>query len=277
MTAPIGVFDSGVGGLTVLKELRRRLPSENYLYLGDTARVPYGTKGSATVQRFAREAAQFMAAQGVKRMVVACNTATAYALETVREVLDVPVHGVIEPGVRAALKVTSGRVGVICTPATEASGKYHDRLLELRPSLEVFTTACPLFVPLAEEGWDTGEIPLAVAKRYLAELHEKGVDSLILGCTHYPVLKGVIGEAMGPKVILVDSAVELAEAVAADLAAAGDAEPAGSSGYLRLLVSDVPQRFAQLSQRFLEHEVDEVEVVDLEHPESHGTTTGGRS
>jgi glutamate racemase len=260
---PIGVFDSGIGGLTVLRALRERLPGESFVYLGDTARVPYGTKGADTVTRFATEATLLLAARGVKAVVVACNTASAIAIERLRGVTELPVYGVIEPGVEAALCATSGRVGVIGTLATLASDRYGELLRASRPEIVVEGKACPLFVPLAEEGWVDNEVTLAVAETYLAGLREAGVDTLILGCTHYPILKDAIGKVMGASVQLVDSALVLAEAVAIDLQQR-DAESGAERGTLDLLVSDVPQRFAELSERFLAHPVGEVEVVDLE-------------
>lgn len=275
---PIGVFDSGIGGLTVLRALRERLPGESFVYLGDTARVPYGTKGADTVTRFAVEATLLLASRDVKAVVVACNTASAIAIERLRRVTDLPVYGVIEPGVQAALAATSGRVGVIGTLATLASDRYGELLRKARPEIVVEGRACPLFVPLAEEGWVDNEVTLSVAETYLAELREAGVDTLILGCTHYPILKGAIGQVMGSQVKLVDSALVLAEAVAVDLAAR-DAASEAASGTLTLLVSDVPQRFAELSERFLAHPVGDVEVVDLEElmPEATRVLAQSRS
>ena len=261
---PIGVFDSGIGGLTVLRALLHRLPHENYVYLGDTARVPYGTKGAATINHFSIEAMRELLSREVKSIVVACNTASALALATLQRESPVPVHGVIEPGVEAALRVTSGHVGVIGTLATIGSGRYEEGLRAGRAELDVLNKACPLFVPLAEEGWVDGDVPRLIAEHYLAELREAGVDSLILGCTHYPILKEIIGQVMGDGVHLVDSAVVLAEAVAQDLGSTGSGNEADSEGSLKLLVSDVPQRFGQLSQRFLGRELPDVELVDLE-------------
>jgi glutamate racemase len=260
---PIGVFDSGIGGLTVLRALRDRLPGESFVYLGDTARVPYGTKGADTVTRFATEATLLLADRGVKAVVVACNTASAIALERLRGVTDLPVYGVIEPGVEAALRVTRGRVGVIGTLATLASDRYGELLRAQREDLIVEGKACPLFVPLAEEGWVDGEVTAAVAETYLAQMRDAGVDTVILGCTHYPILKQAIGKVMGADVELVDSALVLAEAVAEDLKRRG-AESDADAVTLDLLVSDVPQRFAELSERFLAHPVGDVELVDLE-------------
>ncbi|MEJ5339847.1 MAG: glutamate racemase [Aquificaceae bacterium] len=201
----IGVFDSGVGGLTVLKALRDIYPEVDFVYLGDTARVPYGNKSSQTVIRYSLEGAEFLLSEGIDLLVVACNTASSYALDVLRETLPIPVFGVIEPGVRRALSSTRNRrVGVIGTRATVSSGAYR-RLLEAG-GVEVFQKACPLFVPLVEEGVLEGEIAKRVVAHYLEELRDKGVDTLILGCTHYPLLKPLIEEFMGGSVRVVDSA-----------------------------------------------------------------------
>jgi glutamate racemase len=261
---PIGVFDRGIGGVTVLGALRERLPKESFVYLGDTARVPYGTKGAPTVSHFAAEATLHLLERGVKSVVVACNTASAVGLDHLRTISAVPVFGVIEPGVEAALKETRGRVGIIGTLATVNSQRYQELLRRARPDLDVHAMACPLFVPLAEEGWVEDPITLEVAERYLGGLRERGVDTLILGCTHYPLLKGAIGQVMGTHVQLVDSALVLAEAVAEELEARSALRADESAGELQILVSDVPQRFAELSRRFLALEVPSVEVVDLE-------------
>ena len=274
---PIGVFDSGIGGLTVLKALRERLPQESFVYLGDTARVPYGTKGAATVRRFTEQAARYLVTQQVKRLVIACNTASSVAIEELERTCPVPVEGVIEPGVAAALLATRGHVGVIGTLATIASNRYAELLLRMKPDLRVDSKACPLFVPLAEEGWLDGEVPVAVARAYLQPLRDDGVDTIILGCTHYPLLKGPISSVMGPQVTLVDSALVLAESVARDLERTR--ELCQGPGSLRLVVTDVPQRFAELSQRFLGCPVPEVEMVALgdDHPQQAEATLPNRT
>jgi len=270
---PIGVFDSGVGGLTVLRALRERLPKESFVYLGDTARVPYGTKGVATIRRFALQAARYLESRGVKRLVVACNTASSYAIDVLREECSVPVEGVVEPGVEAALRVSRGHVGVIGTPATIASDRYGELLRAAKPEIRVESQHCPLFVPLAEEGWTDDAIALSVAERYLAGLRRAGIDTLILGCTHYPLLKHAIAQVMGEKVTLVDSALVLAEAVEQDLRK--DDALSDGPGSVHLVVSDLPQRFAEISRRFLLTDVPEVEVVDLElEPASSGASKG---
>ena len=259
---PIGVFDSGIGGLTVLHALMERLPQERFVYLGDTARVPYGTKGVATIRSFALQAARYLEARDVKRLVIACNTASSHAIDLLERECKVPVEGVVEPGVEAALRVTQGHVGVIGTPATIASDRYGELLRAQRPELVIDNQHCPLFVPLAEEGWVDDAIALSVAERYLSPLRRKGVDTLILGCTHYPLLKPAIAKVMGEDVALVDSALVLAESVARDLEDA-NALSDGPGGF-ELVVSDMPQRFAEISRRFLDAEVPEVHLVDLD-------------
>jgi len=215
----IGVFDSGVGGLTVVSALRRRLPRESILYLGDTARLPYGSKSPDTVTRYTENNIAFLLGRGVKAVVVACNTASALALPHLHP--DVPTWGVIEPGARQAAAVSRGRVGVIATEATVRSDAYPRALRALRPELEIRSRACPLFVPLVEEGWHDDPITEEVAKRYLAPLLDAGIDTLVLGCTHYPLLAPVLARVAGPGVTLVDSAEAVAEVVAAGLAEKG--------------------------------------------------------
>lgn len=249
--APIGIFDSGVGGLTVLHAILGALPHEHLVYLADTGRFPYGTKSAETVTRYSLENVDFLLERGVKMVVIACNSASAVALDAIRARTEVPVIGVIEPGARAAVESTrSGRVGVIGTEATIASGAYTRALRALRPSLELYTRACPLLVPLAEEGWTDSDIARGVVDTYLASLTRSGIDTLILGCTHYPLLKPVIGEVMGSSVRLVDSAEETARAVAAQLAADGLAREDGR-GSTSFFVTDVPDRFVRIGQRFL--------------------------
>lgn len=247
----IGIFDSGVGGLTVVHALLRALPHEDLIYLGDTGRYPYGTKSGETVTRYSIENVEFLLARDVKMIVVACNSASATALDVLRARFDVPIVGVIEPGARAAVAHTrSGRVGVIGTEATISSGAYTRALRDLQPSLELYTRACPLLVPLAEEGWLEGDITRSVVETYLASLTRSGIDALILGCTHYPLLRDVIAAVMGPEVRLVDSAEETAREVAARLAAEGLARDAGAGGS-SFFVTDVPDRFVRIGQRFL--------------------------
>lgn len=263
--SPIGVFDSGVGGLTVLKALIERLPNEATVYLGDTARVPYGTKSGEVVTKYSLANAEVLLEHGVKCLVVACNTASAVALPALREQLPIPVVGVIEPGASAAAKVThSGKIAVIGTPGTIASGAYQRALQGVRQGLEVHAQACPLFVPLAEEGWTDGEVPRLVAERYLRTgLLEGGVDTLVLGCTHYPLLSEVIQAVAGGGVTLVDSAHATAEVVEAELAQRGLLRRDRSAPSRRYLVTDTPKRFVEIAGRFLGAPIDGATQIDL--------------
>ncbi len=261
---PIGVFDSGMGGLTVLRALHDRLPAEDLLYFGDTARVPYGTKGARTVRLFAEQDAAFLMSRGVKMIVVACNTASAFAIDHLQECLPVPVLGVIEPGVQTALAQTrGGRVGVIATLGTVTSERYQQQLAaEIGPE-RVAALPCPLFVPLVEEGMVDHDITRRVVAEYLEPLRGE-VDTLILGCTHYPLLKDVIGEYMGPDVRLVDSAEALAAAAEAELHARGLARAAdGDTGTMEFWLSDLPWKFREVGARFLGRPIDEVHTVNL--------------
>lgn len=245
----IGVFDSGVGGLTVLKALARRMPSEHLIYFGDTAHVPYGSKSRETVTRYSLEVARFLNGRGLKLLVVACNTSSALALPSIQKALDVPVIGVIHPGARAAADATrNGRVGVIGTEATIASGAYAAALRHYRPRVRPSSAACPLFVPLVEEGWWRHEVTEAVAREYLAPLKRGGVDTLVLGCTHYPLLRGAIARVMGPKVALIDSAEQTARE-ADELLESLKRRRQGAPGRREFYCSDAPQRFARLARR----------------------------
>ncbi len=269
---PVGVFDSGMGGLTVLRALRERLPAEDFVYFGDTARVPYGTKGARTVRAFARQDAAFLYGQGVKMIVVACNTASAFALDYLQGAFPVPFLGVIEPGIAAALAVTrGGPVGVIGTSGTIRSGRYQEGLARTIDRERVVARECPLFVPLAEEGWADHPVTERIAQEYLEPLRAAGVDTLILGCTHYPLLKPTIARVMGSGVALVDSAEALAEAAARELERAGRARPnGGAEGFLRFYLSDIPWKFAEAGARFLGQPLGEVETVNLDEAELAG-------
>ena len=247
---PIGVFDSGVGGLTVLSSIAELLHKENLMYLGDTARVPYGTKSAETINAYALETAEFFAARGVKAMVIACNTASAMALPMLRERFSMPILGVVEPGAAAAAKQTvNGRVGVIGTEATMASGAYPQALLSVNPEIEIFTRACPLFVPLAEEGWVDNDVARRVVARYLSSLKASGVDTLVLGCTHYPLLGEAIGRYLGENEDIIDSAAATARALRTALRRDGLLKPRGR-GEASFFVTDVPDRFMRLGTRF---------------------------
>jgi glutamate racemase len=261
----IGIFDSGVGGLTVLRELRRQLPHEELVYLGDTARVPYGTKSPPTVGRYAREAARFLIGQRVKLLVVACNTASAVALDDLAAIHRLPVVGVIEPGARRALEVTrSGRIGVIGTEGTVRSGAYERALHAGNPQVEVCVAPCPLFVPLAEEGWAEHPVARLAAAEYLAPLLRQGIDTLVLGCTHYPLLKPVLQDVAGPGVQLIDSAEETAKTVAALLVAQGLVRRGPPPGPPRYFVTDVAERFERVGGAFLGAPLAGVTTVTLD-------------
>jgi glutamate racemase len=265
--APLGVFDSGLGGLTVVRELRLALPSEDIVYLGDTARVPYGTKGAATVVKYALSCARHLAARDVKALVVACNTVSAVAPERLRVELDTPVLGVVEPGARSAVEATrTGRIGVLATAGTIASGAYPRAVAQLSTRAEVIGQAAPLFVPLAEEGWVAGDVPRLVARKYLEPLARAGVDVVLLGCTHYPLLRSVleaeVRDRMGDHVAVVDSAHATALEVRSFLENRGLSR-AGVPGRTQLLVTDLPQTFQAVASRFLGSEVGDVEQVDL--------------
>lgn len=257
---PIGIFDSGLGGLTVFKAIRRRLPGENLIYFGDTAHVPYGSKSAEAVVRFSMDIAGYLASLNIKLLVVACNTASSIALNRIQKKLSIPVIGVIEPGARAAVFSTkNGRIGVIGTEATVASRAYSRVLKSMRRSVKVFEFACPLLVPLAEEGWWDDRITGLVTKRYLADFKKTKADTLILGCTHYPLLKSAVVKAAGVRVKLVDSAESVAEEVRDNLSGRNLLRP-GSSGSVRFVASDAPARFEKLARRLLGISVGKVEV-----------------
>ena len=268
--APVGVFDSGVGGLTVLNALRERLPDESYLYLGDTARVPYGTKSVHSITRYSLQAAELLVERGVKCLVIACNTASAVALDVLqRQYAPLPVLGVVEPGARAGCEASrTGRIAVLATESTIRGGAYQRAICGLRPDARVLVAACPLFVALAEEGWVEGSIVEAVARRYLEPLFVDpaiGPDALVLGCTHFPVLTPTLRSVLGPGVRIVDSARTTAVALADLLSAAGIAapRPPAHAASLVLLSTDDEDRFRSVGSRFLRAPIDRVEVVDL--------------
>ncbi|HXN75052.1 MAG TPA: glutamate racemase [Gemmatimonadaceae bacterium] len=262
--APIGVFDSGMGGLTVVREMMSQLPNESIIYFGDTARVPYGPKSPDTVLRYSREITAFLKGEGVKALVVACNTATAHALPALRREFDMPIVGVIEPGARAAAAVTkTKRVGVIGTAGTIKSRAYEREIKNLLPDVQVTAQACALFVPLVEEGWLDSEVTRAVARNYLAPIVSAEVDTLVLGCTHYPLMKTVIGNVVGREVRLIDSAHETARQAGEVLRAHGlDNETPDGARY-RFIASDAPDTFLSLGQRFLGSPIDRVETLTL--------------
>ena len=249
---PIGVFDSGIGGLTVVKALREVLPSESIVYFGDTARVPYGTKSKSTIVKFSLENVEFLLRYGVKCIVIACNTSSSWALPTLRKYFKVPLVGVIRPGAVAAVRRTRNkRVGVIGTRATIQSRAYETAIHRLDPSVKVFSASCPLFVPLAEEGWLNGAISWRIAGAYLRDLQHRRIDTLILGCTHYPLLAPTIARVLGRGVTLVDSAKETAAEVQVVLEETRALRPNGMKPRHRFFVTDEPDRFSELRRRFL--------------------------
>jgi glutamate racemase len=275
---PIGIFDSGVGGLTVYRALHERLPNERFVYLGDTARVPYGTKSLATVERYAVENSKFLEAHGIKLLVVACNTASALALPAIRKAVHVPMIGVIEPGARAAVEVAnatktgSANIGVIATEATVNSGAYADAIGALGAKIKVIERACPLFVPLAEEGWADSDVARTVANDYLSDFKKRSIAALVLGCTHYPILRDVISETVGHEITLIDSGA----ATAADVESLLETEslthdePLGLYHERRLCddldhfyVTDAAERFAKVAERFLGSAPSILEAVEI--------------
>jgi glutamate racemase len=259
--APIGVFDSGIGGLTVASEMMRQLPAEGLIYFGDTARVPYGPKAPSTVRRYSREIASFLEQEGVKAIVIACNTATAHALAALRAESRVPVLGVIEPGARAAVAATRARnVGVIGTAGTIRSGAYERAIRELAPDARITVQPCPLFVPLVEEGWLDKDATRLIAREYLQPLIDAGVDTVVLGCTHYPLLKPVLADVLGEEVRLIDSAAETAAETRRLLSEHGiEASPTGDP-LRRFVASDDSRQFLRLGERFLGRPLDTVEL-----------------
>jgi len=262
---PIGIFDSGVGGLTVVGEMNRLIPGEDIVYFGDTARFPYGTRSPERIVTLALQNSRMLLDFDVKMIVVACNTASSVALDELKDKLPVPVIGVIVPGSFAAAKSTkNGRIGIIGTTATVSSGSYQRELTRLNPDFEVFAVACPLFVSLAEEGWTMGPVARMIAETYLADLRLSGIDTLILGCTHYPLLKQTISETLGDNVIIVDSAEATVKRVFNSLSQNEIMNNNGEHGRYRFLVSDSPEKFREIGEKFLSISIDEVKKVTLE-------------
>ena len=270
---PIGIFDSGVGGLTVYRALHNRLPNEHFIYLGDTARVPYGTKSLATVERYAIENSQFLAARGIKILVVACNTASALALPKIRAQIGLDVVGVIGPGARKAVEVTKQRakIAVIATEATVQSDAYAASIRQASVNAEIIQTACPLFVSLAEENWTREPETFSIAKKYLQNIIEFQPEALVLGCTHYPILREVIQQTVGERVKLIDSGEACAEEVEKLLLEKGLANPNKVTGERRLCddldhfyVTDAAERFARVAERFLGAKPSKLEAIELD-------------
>lgn len=263
-SAPIGVFDSGIGGLTVVREILRRLPKENIIYLGDTARVPYGTKSSRTVIAYSRSNAAFLTEKGIKLLVVACNTASAVALPFLSSELDIPVVGVIEPGAKRAAMVTRTRnVGVIGTPSTVNSSAYKKALEGISPDIVVHSKACPLFVPLADEGWTEGEVSELIARKYLEPFKVLGIDVLVLGCTHYPLLKPTIQKVVGDGITLVDSAEETAKEIERVLGENDILNTGNGTPSREYYLTDVSETFVSVAGTFLGEKIEKIEMVDI--------------
>ena len=263
--APIGVFDSGVGGLTVVREMIERMPGESIVYFGDTARVPYGSKTQPTILRYTRQILRFLETKNVKAVVVACNTASAYALETVEKELAIPIIGVVRPGSLMAAKSTrSGRIGVIGTDATVGSGIYEQTIHRIAPEAKVFSQSCPLFVPLVEEGLWEDPVTQEMAGRYLKGLTENGVDTLIMGCTHYPLIKSVISRAVGEDVQLVNPAAETAAQLAELLAESGLTAPEDNRPVHEFFVSDAAEKMKRFANSILPIDIRETQVVNIE-------------
>ncbi len=261
---PIGVFDSGVGGLTVVRALMERLPLENIIYFGDTARVPYGVKSVATIEHFTGQITDYLLDQGVKMLIIACNTMAAVAEQKVKQKAgSIPVLDVIDAGARAAVaESTSRAIGVIGTPTTINSNAYARRMHALDPGVRVYSQACPLFVPLVEEGWLDHPVTRLTAQEYLKPVLAENVDTLVLGCTHYPLIKHLLQDVVGPNVSLVDSAITVAEQAARKLAELGIANPGDSLSTYNYTVTDIPLRFQTIGERFLGRSLGKVEKVD---------------
>lgn len=265
----IGIFDSGIGGLTVFKEIKKLLPTKRIIYLGDTARVPYGTRSPEIVRRYSLENANFLKNRGINFLVVACNTSSAVALDILRSKFDIPIIGVIEPGAKAAVKATkNGRVAVVGTPATINSGAYPKAIANLDSSIKVVGQPCPLFVPIVEEGWLDHEATRLIAKEYLSQIRAKDklVDAIVLGCTHYPLLKPLLKkvseEIFDHEITFVDSAIETASALK-ELTENAKLPPTGDNGSVSFCITDFPERFKQVGSLFLGEKIENVEVVTL--------------
>ena len=264
-TNPIGIFDSGIGGLTVLKAVSRLMPNENIVYFGDTARVPYGSKSNDTVIEYSLQAANFLLRKNIKLLVIACNTASSVALKELKRFLTIPVIGMIEPGAKAALQESKkGIIGIIGTRATINNKAYSNELKKLNPKVKVFEQACPLFVPLAEEGWLDHKVTQLVAKEYLSELREKNIDSLVLGCTHYPILIDTIQKVIGKNVKLIDSGTPAARLVEDYLNGRQLRNQSVHQGHSEFYVSDVPAKFREVAERFLGKKIMHMHKVELE-------------
>lgn len=264
-TNPIGFFDSGIGGLTVVKSVSELMPNENIVYFGDTARVPYGSKSNDTVIEYSLQAANFLLRKNIKLLVVACNTASSVALKDLKRFLTIPVIGMIEPGSKLALRESkNGKVGIIGTNATINNKAYSNEIRKLNPKVKVYEKACPLFVPIAEEGWVNHKATELIAKEYLSEFKTKKIDSLVLGCTHYPILKDVIQKVVGKNVKLVDSGTPAARLVEEYLNGRGLRNISNQIGKKEFYVSDIPSKFREIAERFLGKKITHLHKVELD-------------
>lgn len=266
--APVGVFDSGVGGLTVMREIMRQIPNESIIYFGDTARVPYGNKSKETVTRFSRQIVHFLKSHQVKTIVVACNTASAYALDELEKECDIPIMGVVKPGAKAAVEATrNGKIGVIATEATIGSGIYSHYIKELKSSATIYGKACPLFVPLVEEGLWEDPVTEEIARRYLAELIDNDIDTLILGCTHYPLIRSTVRKVIGEQVTLVNPAYETAielRKVLADNGLLREAAPKLGENQYQFYVSDMAEKFKVFANSIIKYGILSAKTVNIE-------------
>ena len=266
--APIGVFDSGVGGLTVAREIMRQIPDERIVYFGDTARVPYGSKSPNTIIRYSRQIIRFLRTKNVKAIVVACNTASAFALETIKPELDIPIIGVVKPGAKVAAQTTqNGKIGVIGTEGTIRSEIYTKTIHRENKDAQVMGRACPLFVPLVEEGWIKDPVTVAVAERYLQPFKESDIDTLILGCTHYPLLRSTVREIMGEGVNLVNPAYETAvelRRLLAEQGIANDGKIQNREEKYQFYVSDAAEKFMQFANSILPYDIEKTQLIPIE-------------
>lgn len=262
--APIGVFDSGVGGLTVAREIMRQIPNENIVYFGDTARVPYGSKSKDTIIKYSRQIVKFLRTKNVKAIVIACNTASAFALETIKQEIDIPIIGVVKPGAKIAAQTTkNGNIGIIGTEGTINSGIYNEFLSRTNPDVKVYGKACPLFVPLVEEGLLDDPVTIEIARRYLSELMGKDIDTLVLGCTHYPLIRHTIQSVVGDTITLVNPAYETAKSLKEVLLAKGLENTHGGNEHL-FYVSDGAEKFKAFANTILPCDVQETKDINIE-------------
>lgn len=262
---PIGVFDSGIGGLTVVKEIMEQLPNEDIVYFGDTARVPYGTKSKETVTRYSFQCIKFLLEKNVKAIVVACNTASASSLDAAKQSFDIPFIGVVEPGAITACQTTkSNKIGIIGTEGTVSSGAYEKAINIINDNVKILLKACPLFVPIAEEGWQNTEIARLTAYEYLTDLKEKGIDALVMACTHYPLLENTISKVMGENIVLVNPAYETAKSLKDILNELSLQNKDGAKTEYEFYVSDNPVKFKKIGENFLSKPISHVEKIDIE-------------